>query len=97
MKRIICSILTFVLVLGASAGDRRLEKINSIITKLSLSFFIIIYPPDAEKALKQFHALPESLFLLVSLSFRVNSDFSFSALFDSEQKVESGKLKNVTD
>ena len=30
MKRIICSILTFVLVLGASAGDRRLEKINSI-------------------------------------------------------------------
>lgn len=30
MKRIICSILTFVLVLGASAGDWRLEKINSI-------------------------------------------------------------------
>ena len=30
MKKIICSILTFVLVLGASAGDWRLEKINSI-------------------------------------------------------------------
>ena len=30
MKRIICNILTFVLVLGASAGDWRLEKINSI-------------------------------------------------------------------
>lgn len=30
MKRIICSILTFVLVMGASAGDWRLEKINSI-------------------------------------------------------------------
>ena len=30
MKRIICSILTFVLVLSASAGDWRLEKINSI-------------------------------------------------------------------
>lgn len=30
MKRIICSILTFVLVTGASAGDWRLEKINSI-------------------------------------------------------------------
>lgn len=30
MKRILCSILTFVLVMGASAGDWRLEKINSI-------------------------------------------------------------------
>ena len=30
MKRIICCILTFVLVMSASAGDWRLEKINSI-------------------------------------------------------------------
>ena len=30
MKRIICSILTFVLVMSASAGDWRIEKINSI-------------------------------------------------------------------